>query len=208
MAPGEGGDQPKLDLRLTREGLLDDKLTLVSLDAQQRGPNLLSVLIDARQRVLDLVSNGITALIGDGQDGAGSPCESPWRSTSRDRLRRLARRGRGVGHPKHERRSSRDGHATQLQTRPGPEPQPRAGGRALHDAATAGRRATKAGEAIGVYELQDGPDDVEDAVTPDTLFRVFLEPWVGLGEVKAQVVPGSAVRFQLPDWTTTVAERP
>jgi hypothetical protein len=201
--------QPSLDLRLTREGVRDDSLTLVSLDAQQRGPNLLSVLIDARTRVLELVSNGITGLIGDGQDCAqlavrvpveidlsGSPTRSllveggrlDLESMSGDLL---------VTVNQHNFRYDR-GQNLNLAL-------------AVEHLMTRQRQAVvrlKEDEGVRVYELPDDPNDVADAVTPNTLFRLFMEPWVAPGEVKAQVLSGNAVRFQLPDWTTRVIERP
>jgi hypothetical protein len=69
--------QPHLDLRLTKEGELDDKLTLLSEDGLHRGPNLVSVLIEARRRVLELVSKSVTGLFGDGLDGAELATQVP-----------------------------------------------------------------------------------------------------------------------------------
>jgi hypothetical protein len=70
---------------------------------------------------------------------------------------------------------------------------------------------SKDGEGVSVYHLHDGGEEHkaenDSAVTPDTLLQIFLEPWVGPGEVKATIAPGNAVRFDLPDWTTTVTER-
>jgi hypothetical protein len=200
--------QPKLDIRLTPEGVLDDKLTLVSSDAQQRGPNLLSVLIEARTRVLDLVSKGIPTLIGDGQDGSELALRVPVEiNFSRSSTRSLVVEG---GRLDIESMSGDFLVTVMQQNFKHDRGQNLNLALAVEHLMTRQRQVVvrpKVGEGVGVYELQDR-SEVDDAVTPDTLFRLFLEPWVGLGEVKAKVVRGNAVRFELPDWTTRVTERP
>jgi hypothetical protein len=200
--------QPNVDLRLSPEGLLDDKLTLVSPDARQGGPNLLSVLIEARKRVLDLVSSGITGLIGDGQDGAELAVRVPVKiDFSKSPTRSLLIDGGRLdigsmigdllvtvtqSNFQHDR-----GKNVNL-------------ARAVEHFMTQQRQVVvraRPGDGVTVYELNDVSEDGNDGndvVTPNTLLGIFLEPWVNLGAITTPVESGNAVHFDLPDWTTTV----
>lgn len=202
---------PQLTIQFRPDGQLDDQLTLFAPDGAERGPNLMTVLGEARRRVLELVSNSVTGLIGDGQDDAevavGVPVtidfsKSPTRSllVEDGRFDIDAVKGEllvtvSQTHFQHDRGQSADlalavehfmTRQRQIIIRP------------------------KDGQGVSVYQVPDQTaeeEDAHDVVTPNTLLRIFSEPWVAVGAVKAPVQPGNVVRFELPDWTTTVTQR-
>jgi hypothetical protein len=58
-----------LDIRIEKDSPHDDALTLYSVEDGSRGPNLASLLLDARLRAMQEVSNAVP-LLKDGADGA------------------------------------------------------------------------------------------------------------------------------------------
>ncbi len=204
---------PRFDFRITPEGLLDDKLTLVSLDLDRRGPNLLSVLVDVRGRVLKLVRDGVDGLVpgGDKADLAiDVPVEidlslSPTRSL-------LVEGGRlDIGritanllvtidqtHFEHDRGQNLDVAL------------------AIEHFVTKQKQIVirhRDREHVDVFNLQhelgEPPDDV---MTPDTLLRIELEPWVNPSPPKSEIRPGNRTRFEMPadgssEWRIIVTER-
>lgn len=201
---------PELDLTLTREGLLDETLTLLSLDLKQRGPNLLSILIEARKRVLELVSDSIRGLLGDGKDGAERAVSVPFViDFSRSRTRSLkVEFGRlDIG------KVTGDLLVTVSQSQFVHDR-----GQSLNLAVAVEHFMTRQRQVVvrpqgsdnlKVYELEDNAakEPSADVVTSDTLLRVFLEPWVNPSQPPADIEAGNVVCFDLPDWTTTVTER-
>jgi hypothetical protein len=204
---------PQLNLGFRPDGQLDDQLTLVSPTGSERGPNLMTVLAEARQRVLKLVSDGVTGLIGNGQDADELTLrvpviidftQAPMRSlvVTDGRFDIEAVKGELLVKISQTQFSHDRGQGLDLAL-------------AVEHFMTRQRQVvirSKEGEVLQVYSVPDQAEhadadaDADDVMTPNTLLRIFTEAWVDVGEVKATAPSGNLVRFDLPDWTTTVTE--
>ncbi|MGB1583873.1 MAG: restriction endonuclease [Solirubrobacterales bacterium] len=197
---------PKLDLRMSPEEALDDSLTLLSFDGKQTGPNLLSVCIEARRRVLEMVCAEIRDLFADGKKDAQRAIRVPVEiDFSRSPTRSLQVEGGRLDIDSVGGELLVTIHQSQFEHDRG---QNLDFILAVEHFMTKQRQIVlraKNDASMAVHDAGDTHrEDVGDAITPNTLFRIVLEAWVNPSEVTSEIESGQPVRFELPDWTTVV----
>lgn len=214
FGPGEllaFGDKPpenmELNLVIGKDQPHDPSLTLHSLADGSTGPNLVSVVIEARNRVLELLSGSIEAWDVDAEGetkGFLIPIELDFSARPHDHLLRSYGALR-------VRRLKFDLLATVSQSRF--ETDRGAGldlALAVENYVTRAKQVVTrrgADEVMRIYPLEDDaarsdPDDPE-ILKNGALLKVILEAWVTAPAVTA-AAPTAAVAFRLPEWDVSI----
>jgi hypothetical protein len=214
FGPGEllaFGDKPpenmELNLVIGKDQPHDPSLTLHSLADGSTGPNLVAVVIEARNRVLELLSGSIEAWDVDAEGetkGFLIPIELDFSARPHDHLLRSYGALR-------VRRLKFDLLATVSQSRF--ETDRGAGldlALAVENYVTRAKQVVTrrgADEVMRIYPLEgdaarSDPDDSE-ILQNGALLKVILEAWVAAPTVTA-AAPTAAVAFRLPEWDLSI----
>jgi hypothetical protein len=206
-------EQPPTNLSLNfvvSPGEVDDRWTLYSIKDASVGANLLSLVLEAQQRALGMLSRGID-VFDEGRQGNRAfaiPVEldlsamdarqlvRPFGGVRIDRLRFVL-----LAHV-HQWRFEHDrGHGLDLAV-------------AIEHYITRERRImakAKNDDKVTVTELRKTPatfGDDPDILKNGVLFRLIAEPWVNMPDIEGAPVPAKQVTFRLPDWVVDVSNRP
>jgi hypothetical protein len=203
--PGDLG----INLVIGKDQPHDPSLTLHSVTDGSPGPNLSSLLIEARNRTLDLLSNPIEAWDAE-TDGETKAFRIPLELDLSGQEHRQLMRNFGALRLD---RVRTDLVATVSQSRF--EADRGAGldlALAVENYVTNARRFVArrdVGSALAVMSANESADPVnrpDPAVLQNgSVMKVILEAWVAPPEVQS-AVPTAAVAFRLPDWKMTIAQ--
>jgi hypothetical protein len=210
------GDAPEnlaLDLQAGPGVPPDPANTLFSISDGGPGPNLLTLLLEARARVLKMISHEQAAVFEGGTDGVLKAFLVPVRVDLSRSPHRELRQQFGVGRLE---AVTRDVLVTVTQSRFEFD----RGARldlavAVENFMTRQRQVvTRSDETQGVavFDLadeDDRPDAVEDgAVANGMLMQVFLEAWVNPPPLTKPPQRTRTVVFTLPNWGVVVSDEP
>jgi hypothetical protein len=200
-----------LDIRASRDQVLDPAMTLYSVVDGEPGPNLITVMLDARNRALDLLAKGqhLFPKLEDAEKFMLMPIHLDLKSFATRQLMRkygalrLERLGFDlVVHIKQTRFNHDRGEKLDLAL-------------AVENYVTRQRNVitrAKAQEKLGVFEVKAEESgelvDPKDVVSENTLLCVFLEPWVKIPKIAGHLWPTKKLTFSLPSWQVSVSDVP
>lgn len=200
-----------LNMKLSRAGQLDESLTLRSLEDGSAGPNLLSLIVEARDRALKRLSPSVNRLFSDGADGASQAFLIPIELDLTNSPHRQLVQPYGLVLIE---RLTMDLLVSILQTRFEMDR-----GKGFNIALAVENYVTRERSVVAqrrdsakvaVADLRnDGVtgEDRDDVLENGQLLQIFTEPWVQVGKVESEPQRTLGLRFTLPDWETQV-ERP
>lgn len=200
-----------LELTITKEAILDEALTLHSVIDGTPGPNLMSILLEARQRALQLLAEDRT-MFREGLEEAERffimPIEIDFTAVPTRQLHRNygALKFSGisfelVAHVSQRRFRHDRGESLDFAL-------------AVENYVTHQRRVatrSKGTDQLGVFTLPDSPSkppSQDDIVSENTMLLVFMEPWVRVPRLAGDVYPTKKLAFSLPSWRVTVSDVP
>lgn len=210
------GDPPEhlaLDLRIGPDVPPNPATTLFSISDGSPGPNLLDLFLEARARVLKIISQEHATVFEDGTDGALKAFMVPVRLDLSRFPYRDIRQQFGLGRLEAismellvtvtQRRFEYDRSADlDLAV-------------AVENFMTRQRQVvTRSGgtDSVDVFEIAD--EDDRDGAADDTvlengmLMQIFLEAWVNTSPLTTPPRLTRSVAFELPDWDVVISEGP
>ncbi len=207
---GDAPDHLKLDLRVGPDVPPDPANTLFSVADGSPGPSLLTLLLEARARVLKLISREHAAIFDGGADGVKAflvPVRLDLSSYPYRELRQKFGFGRLEA-------VSMDILVTVSQSRFEYDRAARLDlAVAVENFVTRQRQVvTRSGETqdVAVFDLADdegGPTIAENAgLKNGTVMQIFLEAWVHPPPLKQPPQRTEAVVFTLPNWDVAVSD--
>jgi hypothetical protein len=201
----------RLDLRVTKDAVLDDQMVLHSVIDGEPGRNLMAILLEARRRALDLLARDPTALgphLTEAEkwflmlielDFTRYPDRQLLRTYGAIKLSRLS--FELVVHIARTRFRHDRGEKFDFAL-------------AVENYLTRERsvvtrtRSTDKLDVFRVREVEPATIDATDVISEDTMLCVFTEPWVGLPKPIGELFPTRKLTFDLPSWDVTASEVP
>jgi hypothetical protein len=213
MSLGDAPGNLKLDLQVGPGAPPNAANTLFSVSDGSPGPNLLTLLLEARNRVLSTISREQAEIFDDGAEGALKAFLVPVRLDLSGYPYRELRQEFGFGRLE---AISMDVLVTILQSRFEHDRGARLDlALAVENFMTRQRQVvTRSGEAqdVAVFELGDPEDRSrvgDDAVLKsDTLMQIFLEAWVHPPPLRQPAHRATSVVFTLPSWEVAAVDEP
>jgi hypothetical protein len=194
-----------LDMRFRPDGSLDESLILRSVEDASAGPNLLSVIAEARDRALQALAPSV-GLFSDGEDGASKAFLIPVAIDLANAPHRQLNLPYGLLLIE---RLTLELVVTISQTRFEADR-----GNGLDIALAIENYVTR--ERSVVYRRSDGPEmarselvshapsegDRGEVIENGELMQIFTEPWVEVGPIECEPSRTAGLTFTLPGWET------